>query len=54
MGPRDFVVSIQETGGDRWMALGVFRAYTAAGAIQQVAKDARNLPAMTAIRAVPK
>lgn len=37
--------------GGRWVAVGIFRARTKAGAIAQFMRDARHFPALEAVRA---
>lgn len=45
-----YLVEVQ-TGSDRWMSLCTVNARSAAGAINQIAKNMKNLSDVTAIRA---
>lgn len=48
-----WIVEYQDAGSNRWVSVGRFRARTAAGALQQFARDLRHFPNVQAIRAVP-
>jgi hypothetical protein len=53
MKSKDFIVSFQQVDGGRWTGIGVFRAYTALGAIQQATRTYLP-PDLQALRAVPR
>lgn len=50
---KNYLVSYQDSTG-RWINIGIFRARSAAGALQQAARDIRHFPNASALCATLK